>query len=189
MGVMMADEQVLEGAVVGREVGAPTEVRSVGGMPLAELYRSQFEPMTRLATAMLGDRAEAEDVVQEAFIAVGRSLGSVTGSEVAYLRRAVVNGCRGSVRRGRARKRQPLRPVPDVGLEPEATAAERADHDRILGALDALSDRQRQCLVLRYYAGLTDAEIADAVGIHVGSAKTHLRRGLDALRSSLEDLR
>jgi len=142
----------------------------------------------RVATALLGDRAAAEDVVQDAFVTVGRRLASVRGSEVAYLRRAVVNGCRGSVRRSRAAKRQP-RPVGADTAGADVAAAQRAEHDRILAALDELPGRQRQCLVLRYYAGLTDAEVADAVGIHLGSAKTHIRRGLDALRSTLEDLR
>ena len=63
------------------------------------------------------------------------------------------------------------------------------DRENILAAVDALPDRQRQCLVLRYYAGLTDAEIAHATSLHIGSVKTHIRRGLEALRPTLEDLR
>ena len=143
------------------------------------------------ATALLGDRAVAEDVVQDAFVAVGRKLATLEGSEVAYLRRAVVNGCRGSVRRGRAAKRQAVALVTDPGdvAGADVAAGRRADHARILAALDGLSGRQRQCLVLRYYAGLTDAETAHATGLHIGSVKTHIRRGLDALRPTLEDIR
>jgi RNA polymerase sigma factor (sigma-70 family) len=144
--------------------------------------------MVQLATALLGDRAAAEDVVQDAFVAVGRKLASVTDTEVGYLRRAVVNGCNGSVRRGKAAKRQPIALVTEAAGA-DVGAAQRAEHDRILVALDGLSGRQRQCLVLRYYAGFSDAEIADATSLHIGSVKTHIRRGLDALRSTLEDLR
>jgi RNA polymerase sigma factor (sigma-70 family) len=144
--------------------------------------------MVRIATALLGDRAAAEDVVQDAFVAVGRRLGTITGSEVAYLRRAVVNGCRGAVRRSRTATRRPVALGSD-SAGADVAAAERADHQRILRALDGLSGRQRQCLVLRYYAGLSDAAIADATGLHVGSVKTHIRRGLEALRPTLEDLR
>ena len=163
-------------------------VPSAEGSSLRELYRSQFAPMVRVATALLGDRAAAEDVVQDAFVTVGRRLDSLSGSEVAYLRRAVVNGCRGSVRRGRAAKRQPIALVTEAAGA-DVGAAQRVEHDRILVALDALSGRQRHCLVLRYYAGLTDAEIAHATSLHIGSVKTHIRRGLEALRPTLEDLR
>lgn len=177
-----------EDAVGESGASAPVEVRAVRGVALPELYRAQFEAMVRVATALLGDRAAAEDVVQDAFVSVGRKLDVLHGSEVAYLRRAVVNGCRSSVRRGRAAKRQPVALIVDLAGA-DVTAAERAQNERVLRALDALSERQRQCLVLRYYAGLSDAEIAPAVGISLGSAKTHVRRGLDALRTSLEDLR
>jgi len=173
---------------VGEAGTTPVEVRALRGVALPALYRAQFEPMVRVATALLGDRAAAEDVVQDAFVSVGRKLDGLEGSEVAYLRRAVVNGCRSSVRSGRAAKRQPVAVVTGI-VGADVSAAERAQHERVLRALDALSERQRQCLVLRYYAGLPDAEVAHAVGISLGSAKTHLRRGLEALRSSLEDLR
>lgn len=177
-----------EDAVGEPGVAVPVEAQVGRGVALSTLYRAQFEPMVRVATAFLGDRAAAEDVVQDAFVAVGRKLDVLHGSEVAYLRRAVVNGCRSSVRWGRAAKRQPVALVTDI-VGADITAAEQAQHQRVLRALDALSERQRQCLVLRYYAGLSDAEIAPAVGIGLGSAKTHIRRGLEALRSSLEDLR
>lgn len=169
-------------------VAVPVDVGEVRRIALPDLYRSQFEPMVRVATALLGDRAAAEDVVQDAFVTVGRKLDVLDGSEVAYLRRAVVNGCRSSLRRGRAAKRQPVSLVTDL-VGADVSAAERAQHERVLGALGGVSERQRQCLVLRYYAGLTDTEVAHAVGVSLGSAKTHIRRGLDALRSSLEDLR
>jgi RNA polymerase sigma factor (sigma-70 family) len=177
---------------VGEPLGTtPIEVRPARQLSLPDLYRSQWEPMVRVAAALTGDRAAAEDVVQDAFVAVGRKIDTLTGSEVAYLRRSVVNGCRSSMRRGRAVKRQPIAPATE-GAEvagADVAAGERAQHERVLAALDALSERQRQCLVLRYYAGLSDAEVAHAVGIGAGSAKTHIRRGLDALRTSLEDLR
>jgi RNA polymerase sigma factor (sigma-70 family) len=185
--VMMTDE-AREATVSDPSIAAPIGVRTGNDGSLRELYRSQFEPMVRVATALLGDRAAAEDVVQDAFVTVGRKLGTLHGSEEAYLRRSVVNGCRASVRRSRAAKRQPVALVTDA-VGADVAAAERAQHDRILVALDDLSERQRQCLVLRYYAGLTDPEVADAVGIGLGSAKTHIRRGLDALRTRLEDIR
>ena len=188
---MMATTLSWEDTVGDPFVATPIQVRATGGVSLPDLYRSQFEPMVRIATALAGDRAAAEDVVQDAFVSVGRKLHTLSGSEVAYLRRSVVNGCRSSARRGRAAKRQPLVLVTDTigAVGADVTADERARHERVLTALDALSERQRQCLVLRYYAGLSDPEVAHAAGIATGSAKTHIRRGLEALRTSLEDLR
>ena len=145
--------------------------------------------MVRVAAALLGDPAAAEDVVQDAFIAVDRSLAGVSeAARVAYLRRAVMNGSRSSIRRSRAVKRQPIPMCDEVpGLD---EAAVRHDQQtRVIVALDRLPFRQRQCLVLRYYGGLSDPEVADALGLSLGSAKTHLRRGLGALHETLGDLR
>ena len=73
--------------------------------------------------------------------------------------------------------------------EPEDEAVRDDQHRQVLAAIDRLPCRQRQCVVLRYYAGLADAEIADALGVSLGSAKTHLRRGQQALHDELGGLR
>jgi RNA polymerase sigma factor (sigma-70 family) len=166
-----------------------------GALPLVQgqlraLFDEQFWPMVRLATAMLGSSAAAEDVVQQAFVSVGPRLERVTGGgEVAYLRKAVMNGCKSHARHEGARKRRPVL-VPD---EPVERPDDRAEHTeaqrRVLAALDGLPLRQRQCLVLRYYGGLSDSEVAASLDLSLGSAKTHLRRGLTALHDHLEDLR
>jgi RNA polymerase sigma factor (sigma-70 family) len=62
-------------------------------------------------------------------------------------------------------------------------------HRRVLAAIDRLPMRQRQCIVLRYYSGLSDSEVADTLGLSLGSAKTHLRRGQQALHDQLGALR
>jgi RNA polymerase sigma factor (sigma-70 family) len=161
----------------------------VVGDPLEELFREQFRPMLRIACAVLGDVGGAEDAVQEAFAGVSTKLGRLSPSEqVPYLRQAVMNNCRLTWRRAGARKRQPvLSRVASDSLEDHAVDTDR--RGRIAVALNTLPWRQRQCLTLRYYSELSDSEIAAAIGVSVGSVKTHLRRGLHALQSSLEDQR
>lgn len=153
---------------------------------LMALFTRQYGSMVRMATALLRSRAIAEEVVQEAFVHVEPRLGCVAPEgHAAYLRQAVMNGARSAIRRDRAKKRQPIL-VREVSASPEDTVVLHDDQRRLLVMLDQLPLRQRQCLVLRYYEGLSDTEVAGALGISAGSAKTHIRRGLEALRTKLE---
>lgn len=155
--------------------------------PLRQLFDDHYAAMVRLAAALTGDPGRAEDVAQEAFIKLDGRVESVTpGARVAYLRAAVVSVARSEHRRSRRLKRRPRatrRSEPSV--EDQAIAS--AERDRVLVALDALSDRQRECVVLHYYAGLSDREVGDAIGIATGSVKTHLDRARRALREQLGD--
>jgi RNA polymerase sigma factor (sigma-70 family) len=160
------------------------------GDPLRALFDREYRTMVGLATALLADRAAAEDVVQQSFLAVEPVLPRLEpGGEGAYLRKVVMNGCRSQLRRDRARKRQPVLVRDDDVERPDDRAVHDEQHDRVLAAIDQLSLRQRQCIVLRYYGGLSDPEVAAALDLSLGSAKTHLRRGLDALHDLLGDLR
>jgi RNA polymerase sigma factor (sigma-70 family) len=78
-----------------------------------------------------------------------------------------------------------LRPVPD---EPDPATA-LVERDAVLAALAALPERQREVLVLRYYGDLSEAAIADSLGISRGAVKTHASRGMAALRPILEQVR
>jgi RNA polymerase sigma factor (sigma-70 family) len=165
-------------------------VDQVTGGDLRSLFDAHYGSMVRLATVMLGHNAAAEDVVQQAFVALDRRLaGLQPGSEVAYLRTSVVNGCRSQVRAGRALKRQPVLVREGAPPLPDEEAVRDDQHRAVLAAIDALPRRQRECVVLRYYLGLRDTEIAETLGLALGSAKTHLRRGQQALAESLEGLR
>jgi len=156
--------------------------------PLRALYESHYAAMVRMASALLGDAGAAEDVVQDAFLAVDRALpGIAPAARPAYLRTAVMNASRSSIRRSRAAKRQPVGERDEVPPLDEA-AVRRDQQARVIVALDALPFRQRQCLVLRYYGGLADREVAETLGLSLGSAKTHLRRGLERLHETLGDL-
>ena len=150
-------------------------------------FRSRHLELVRLAALLLGDAAAAEDVVQDVFARVwaGRDRLAAAGFTAAYFYRAVVNGCRSVHRRRRepslsgASAEAALLTVPDVSAE---EAMLRADEDRlVLSGLAALPRRQREALVLRYYQRLSEAEIAEAMGISRGTVKSTTARGLAAL--------
>jgi RNA polymerase sigma-70 factor (sigma-E family) len=152
-------------------------------------FHARHLDLVRLATLLLGDRAAAEDVVQDVFARVWerRDRLAAAGFTAAYFYRAVVNGCRSVHRR---------RGASGAGgelLSPEsATSAEdvvlRADEDRrVLSALATLPRRQREALVLRYYQRLSEAEIAAAMRISRGTVKSTTARGLAALGRRLRE--
>jgi RNA polymerase sigma-70 factor (sigma-E family) len=156
---------------------------------LVGLYREQYRPLVKLASLLLDDVATCEEVVQDAFVAVHRRRVDDPAKLPAYLRSAVLNGARSHLRRQKVRRApRPNRPL--VVVPPADVAAVVTDERAaVLAALRALPDRQRDVLVLRYWMELSDREIADSVGIGVGTVKTHVRRGLDALARALEDRR
>ena len=148
---------------------------------VSALYAEHALGLTRLAQVMLGDRAAAEDVVQDAFFGLCRRWNYLTdaGKARAYLRSSVLNGCRNVLRR-QAR-------VPVATLAPDVLGADApllADEDR-RAALRRLPDRQREALVLRYYLDLSDAEIARAMAVGESTVRSTAHRGLAALERIL----
>jgi RNA polymerase sigma-70 factor (sigma-E family) len=144
-----------------------------------------------LARLLVDDQSQAEEVVQDAFVALHRNWSRLreTDAAAAWLRAAVVNGARGRLRR-RATARRHLRVVePDLRAGADEHAVLRDEHRAVAAALQTLPDRQRACLALRFYGGLTEAEIATDLGISAGSVKTHVHRGMAALATALEGIR
>ncbi len=153
---------------------------------VATLYSAHWNQLVRLAVLLTRDQSVAEEIVQDAFIALHRRWHRLSdpGAAHAYLRASVVNGSRSALRhRGvQERYRQPADPAP---AGPEELAL-RADEDaHVLSALHALPRRQREVLVLRYYADLSEFEIAQALGLSRGAVKSHAHRGLASLRAAL----
>jgi len=150
---------------------------------LAALYHGHYAALVRTAVLLVGDVGTAEDVVQDSFIATYHAWWRLrdTSRALPYLRRAVMNRARSVLRRRAVADRHPDRPAPDVASA-EEDALERSS---VLAALAALSPRQRQVIVLRYYAGLSEAQIAAALGVTTGSVKVHATRALDSLRAAL----
>ncbi len=165
-------------------------IRSVEDV-VAELYEAEFERLGRFAAFLIGDWHGGQDLVAEVFQKaqkawVRHGLPASTG---AYLHAAVVNAAR-TVRTRRKPERSGVLSTHDsVALSAEAIAVLREDERRVIVALSSLPQRQRECLVLRYYFGFSDVEVARSLDISVGTAKTHLRRGLAALRKMLKETR
>lgn len=155
---------------------------------VAELYARHRLPLTRLAVLMLGDVASAEDAVQEVFVKLWSKadLLEKVASPPAYLRTAVVNRAR-SVQRRRKTERE-YRPlfVPDVEAA-EATAMLPLEHREVVEAVRALPERQREVMVLRYWADLSEADIARTLGITRGTVKSAASRGMQTLTKRLRD--
>jgi RNA polymerase sigma-70 factor (sigma-E family) len=158
--------------------------------PLAALFEEHAQALVGVAWALIGDRSGAEDIVQEAFIRLRSAWPRLREQDQAgsYLRSTVVN-----LARSRHRHRLVVLRHPDIAV-PDAVSAEEAgvlreDQREVVAAVRRLSRRQRECLVLRYYAELREAEIASALGISVNSVKTYLARGLVSLERKLESSR
>jgi RNA polymerase sigma-70 factor (sigma-E family) len=152
------------------------------------LFRAHAVGLVRTAVLLLGDQASAEDVVQDVFARLQRSPERLrtANNPVPYLRMAVVNGCR-SVHR--SRRRAFLLRVPHEPPVWSAEAAVLAGEDRraVLAAVSRLSGRQREVLVLRYYTGLTDQEIAAALQVSRGTVSSTMSRALGALARELRE--
>ncbi|MEV6317096.1 SigE family RNA polymerase sigma factor [Streptomyces sp. NPDC051776] len=158
------------------------------GDVLGHLYRTHRLSLVRLAVLLVGDHATAEDVVQDAFAAVCRRWRALDDgtSKVPYLRRAVVNRARSVLRRRRVA--DAFRPEQQHHAPSAEDAVLLADeHREMLAALRLLAPRQREILVLRYWAGLSEAEIAETMGISKGAVKSMAHRSLAALRKRLGD--
>ncbi|MBL8925888.1 MAG: SigE family RNA polymerase sigma factor [Pseudonocardia sp.] len=160
---------------------APAEPRN-----LADLYRDHRMRMVRLAVLLVDDPGTAEDVVQEAFTGLHRHWAGLRdeAAAVAYLRTAVVNGSRSVLRRRRT-ARDYVPPHQVNARSAESLAMLSAEHQAVVDALGALPPRQREVLVLRYYGGMSEAEIADATGISRGTVKSTASRALDAVQRSM----
>lgn len=150
------------------------------------LYETHWRSLVRLAVLLVDDVASAEDVVQDAFLALHRRSTFVDpDAGLAYVRASVVNLSRSVIRR-----RQVARKHLKVS-EPEGTAG--ADHDVLLreehrtalDAVHALPRRQQEVLILRYWSGLSEREIAAALGISAGSVKSSASRGMATLQRVL----
>jgi RNA polymerase sigma-70 factor (sigma-E family) len=160
------------------------------GGGLDEVFRSHRAELVRLAAFILGDRGAAEDVVQDVFVRVHQRGGPVDGDPQYYFRVAVINSCRTTLRRWRlirrhAEQQEQQSPCPPLTTEEAAMVDE--DRRRVLAALATLPRRRREVLVLRFYLEMSEAEIADTLGISPGTVKSTAARGLATLARELRE--
>ena len=170
--------------------GSDAIISATAEPSLAELFRQHHGELVRLAAMLVQNRETAEDLVQDVFTAIQGRAGGLARPEDAlpYLRSAVLNRCRSALRRQAvARRFHDLRGT-NYGLAQASAEAELVrDEDRraVLAALASLPVRRREVLVLRYYLGLSETEIARTLGISPGTVKSTAARGLAALGQML----
>lgn len=166
----------------GRQGGSSA---SRSGSSLPALYDNHYETMVKLASMYVDQRETAEEIVQDAFVKLlNGSYRIAEGAESAYLRRMVVNGAHSALRKRRVRRRHvPDEPGPVAAAE--ELGVDRSERERILHAVRRLPRKQAAVIVLRYYLDLSEAEIAETLGIARGSVKSHAHRGLAKLQKML----
>jgi len=153
-----------------------------GREDFTEFVQARQAALLRTAYLLTGHRQDAEDLVQTALIKAVPHWSRISGDPEAYVRRIIA---REHVSRWRRRRWREISTdvVPDV----HHAVASGLDHDEVLAlraALANLSPRQRSVVVLRYYEDLTEAQTADALGISVGTVKSHARDALARLRNA-----
>jgi RNA polymerase sigma factor (sigma-70 family) len=158
------------GAMTGRAADAEDVSRTV-----AALYAEHYRSLVRLAVLLVSDLAAAEEIVQEAFADVYGSWRTLPGQDAAlrYLRRSLI-------RRSRSIPPPAGSQQAGAGASPEASS-----EAGLLPALRALPARQREVLVLRYFADLPEAEIATLTGTRIAVVRTYATRGMSSLRAGL----
>ena len=154
---------------------------------ITELYALHYGRLVRAAWLLVRDVPTAEEVVQDAFVSMNDAWQRLRHAEnaLAYVRQAVVNRSR-SVLRHQLVVEKYLEDAPADMPSAEHGALVSLDRAAVVAALHGLTPRQREAIVLRYYADLSEGEIADVMGISRGAVKSHTARGMAALRIALQ---
>jgi RNA polymerase sigma-70 factor (ECF subfamily) len=174
-----SDEQVLEAVGRGDDDA------------LGVLYDRFGRLAFRLAFRILRDRALAEDAVQEAFLAVWRSADAYKRERAkpsTWLLTVVHRRAVDIVRREQSRRGEPLEVAPEPSAGPaDEDAVLRDRRAAVQAALTELPGEQRQALELAYYGGLTQSELAERLGVPLGTVKSRMFAGLGRLRELLAE--
>lgn len=142
---------------------------------MEELFRAEYNGMVRLAYTLIGNNAEAEEVVQDSFAEVHGRFDDLR-QPGAYLRTTVVSRCRSLLRRRRVMQRHVPQPPEDL---PHGAS-------ELWDVLDKLDEDQRVAVVLRYLGQYRASEIAEIMDMPGATVRSHVRRGLAVLRKELE---
>ena len=154
---------------------------------VTQLYSAHYRPLGRLAALLVRDHATAEEVGQDAFVAMRGAWRRLRdpNKALSYLRQSVVNRARSVLRHRAVVEKHAPKALPDAPSAEHGALGE-LERAAVIAALRRLPTRQREAIVLRYYGDLSEAQIADAMGISRGAVKSHTARGIAALRSVLE---
>jgi RNA polymerase sigma factor (sigma-70 family) len=176
---MQTDAATASGETVVRVVREERDQASSDSeLRFEDLYAGAYVRMVRLARLMGADAGPAEEIAQDAFVQLYRRWSSVRNPS-AYLRLAVVNGCRSWMRRLVTARRHRMQPPSPLTLDGDALAVRQA--------LGVLSPRQRAAVVLRYFEDLPEVEIAEILRCRPGTVKSLLARSMPKLKGALRD--
>jgi RNA polymerase sigma-70 factor (sigma-E family) len=173
--------------LVARSTAGAVAVAWDADQAVTALYSAHYRSLVRLAALLVRDVATAEEVVQDAFVAMHSAWRRLREPDKAlsYLRQSVVNRSRSVLRHRAVVEKYAPKGLPDAPSAENGAIVE-LERSAVVKALSALPNRQREALVLRYYGDLSEAEIARSMGISRGAVKSHTARGMAALRSVLE---
>ncbi|KAA5826564.1 SigE family RNA polymerase sigma factor [Saccharopolyspora hirsuta] len=152
---------------------------------LTDLYQEHYKQLLRIAVLLVDDRASAEDIVQDAYVRVFDSRTRLRDPDkaLAFLRQAVLNRARSMLRRRLvAKKYQPKLATEDSQPDDTGRGVDRAV---LAAALAKLPRRQREAVVLRYYADLSESRTAEVMGCSQGAVKSYCSRGVSRLSELL----
>jgi RNA polymerase sigma-70 factor (sigma-E family) len=179
----------------GRVAGSVTARPGLASVPadveadraVTALYAEHYRTLVGLATFLVRDNSTAEEVVQESFVAMHCGWRRLRDRDkaLAYLRRSVVNRSRSVLRHRVVVDKNAPAPLPDMPSAEQGAIAQM-ERSAVVDALRALPLRQREALVLRFYADLSAGQIASIMGISTGAVKSHTARGMSAMRTVLE---
>jgi RNA polymerase sigma-70 factor (sigma-E family) len=172
----------------GREHPAGQSAGWSADEALELLYAAHWARLVRLAVLLVHDQGSAEEIVQDCFVAVHARWSRLHDPEkaLAYLRQSVVNRSRSHLRHlAVVRRHADRQGPPEHAAGADHSAYDLAQRKTVLDALRRLPRRQREVLALRYYLDLSEAEIAETLGISRGAVKSHASRGAAALRAEL----
>jgi len=166
----------------------PAKLELSADQAVTQLYAGHYRSLVRLAVLLVRDEPTAEEIVQECFIVMHDSWHRLREEDKAlsYLRQAVVNRSRSALRHRSVVDRNAPKPAPDMPAA-EQGAMSLLERSAVIKALRGLPDRQREALVLRYYADMSEAQIAEMMKISKGAVKSHTARGMASLRAALEE--
>lgn len=146
---------------------------------LRKAYEMHRLSLLRLSTLLLTNGELAEDLVQDVFVRSVTAIATLSEDELGpYLRRSVVNAWKNEVRH----RRTVAIAEPKLAHERGEPGPSFEERDEIWAAIRKLPPRQRACLVLRYYEGLPDGEVARLLGCRVGTVKSQSSRAIEKLR-------
>lgn len=146
-------------------------------------YERYYARLVHLSFLLADDRSQAEDVVQDAFVHAAQRLAELgEDGRLPYLRAAVVNGWRSRRRHASVEERS----APRLATDPEYHDAMLEDRSAMWACIAALPERQRACVVLRYYEDLPDEEIGQLLLCRTGTVRSQISRALMKLREVVD---